>query len=245
MTICKLRKQAEALYASGTNIASIDEKPGIQAIERDGGNLPMKTGSVERQEFNYIRHGTQCLIATLHLGTGEIVEPTIQDTRTEADFVDQIKRVVETDAQSPWIFLCDQLNTHKSSSLVEYVATTIGDTQDLGVKGKTGILKSMPSRMAYLEASSHRIRFLYTPKHCSWLDPIEVWFSILTTHRLKRGNFTSIADLKEKIAAYITYFNEKLARVWDWSAVQNKDILTLINKVKLAEGVLDNVGCAA
>src|ERR1039457_1785675 len=245
MTICKLREQAEALYASGTNIVSIDEKPGIQAIERDGTTLPMKPGSVERQDFNYIRHGTQCLLATLHLGTGQIIEPTIQDTRTEADFVCQIKRIVDTDSGSPWIFLCDQLNTHKSQSLVRYVAKAIEDKQDLGIKGKTGILKDMPSRMAYLEDKSHRIHFVYTPKHCSWLDPIEVWFSILTTHRLKRGNFTSIADLKEKITAYITYFNEKLARVWDWSVVKNKDIQTLINKVKQAEGVLANAGAAA
>lgn len=238
MAICTLRGQAAALYASGANIVSIDEKPGIQAIERDGATLPMKPGNPERREFNYVRHGTQCLLATLHLGTGRIIEPTVQDTRTEADFVGQIKRVVETDDQAPWIFLCDQLNTHKSASLVEYVAKTTGDTQDLGVKGKTGILKSMPSRMAYLENGSHRIRFLYIPKHCSWLDPIEVWFSILTTHRLKRGNFTSVAELKEKIIDYIAYFNEKLARVWDWSVVENKDIQTLINKVKRAEGIM-------
>lgn len=236
--ICKLREQAPSLYASGTNIASIDEKPGIQAIERDGVNLPMKAGCVERREFNYIRHGTQVLIATLHLGTGQLIEPTIQDTRTEADFLEQIERLVKTDEAAPWIFLCDQLNTHKSASLVEYVATAIGDTQDLGVKGKSGILQSMPSRMAYLEDSSHRIRFLYTPKHCSWLDPIEVWFSILTTHRLKRGNFTSIADLKQKLEDYIAYYNQKLAKVWNWSVVKNQDIQNLINKVKQAEGAM-------
>ena len=155
-TICKLREQAESLYASGTNIASIDEKPGIQAIERDGRALLMKPGSPERQEFNYIRHGTQCLIATLHLGTGQIIKPTIQDTRTEADFATQIKRIINTKAQSPWIFLCDQLNTHKSESLVKYVAGAIGDEQDLGKKGKTGICVFRRIRTLIPELSGQR-----------------------------------------------------------------------------------------
>jgi putative transposase len=196
----------------------------------------MKPGSVERQEFNYIRHGTQCLIATIHLGTGQLVEPMVQDTRTEADFAAQIDCLIQTDSQAPWIILCDQLNTHKSESLVRYVAEAIGDTRDLGIKGRAGILKDMPSRMAYLENPDHRIRFMYTPKHCSWLNSIEVWFSILTTHVLKRGNFISIKDLKQKIERYIAYYNEHLARTWNWSVVKNKDIKTLIDKVKQIEG---------
>ena len=138
----------------------------------------MKPGSSERQEFNYVRHGTQCLMATLHLGSGQLIEPTIQDTRTEADFVAQINRLIYTDPVAQWIITLDQLNTHKSESLVKYVAIAIGDEQSLGVKGKTGILKNMASRMAYLEDITHRIRFVYTPKHCSWLNSIEVWFSM-------------------------------------------------------------------
>lgn len=197
----------------------------------------MKPGRVERREFNYIRHGTQCLIATIHLASGQLLEPTIQDTRTEADFVAQIHRLVQTNATAPWVFTLDQLNTHKSETLVRYVAQAIGDDQDLGVKGVSGILKNMPSRMAYLEDNSHRLRFVYTPKHCSWLNSIEVWFSILSTHTLNRGNFTSTQDLQQKITRYIHYYNQHLAKAWGWSVVKNKDIQTLINKVKQIEGV--------
>jgi transposase len=226
------------LFRNGTHLVSIDVKPGMQAIQRDGSTLPMKPGSAERREFNYIRHGTQCLLATLHLGTGQLLAPTIQDTRTEQDFMEQIDRLVQTDPTAPWILLCDQLNTHKSESLVRYVAGAIGDTRDLGVKGKSGILKGMPSRMAYLEDTSHRIRFVYTPKHCSWLNSIEVWFSVLTTHVLKRGNFTSIQDLRNKIGRYIAYYNKHMAKVWNWPVVKNKDIQILINKVKQIEGAM-------
>lgn len=216
---------------------SIDEKTGIQALERDGKTLLMKAGTVERREYNYIRHGTQVLTANLHLGTGKNLTPTINDTRTEQDFVLHIETLIQTDPTAAWIVTLDQLNTHKSEAIVRYIAKAIKDTQELGKKGKNGILNNMASRMAYLEDPSHRIHFVYTPKHCSWLNSIEVWFSILTTHVLKRGNFTSLEDLKKKIQNYIDYYNKQLAKAWKWSAVKTKEIEMLITKVKQAEGV--------
>ena len=177
---------------------------------------------------------------TCHLASGYRSASRTNHPRhpNRTGFYGKIDRLVQTDPTAPWILLCDQLNTHKSESLVRYVAGAIGDTRDLGVKGKSGILKGMPSRMAYLEDTSHRIRFVYTPKHCSWLNSIEVWFSVLTTHVLKRGNFTSIQDLRNKIGRYIAYYNEHMAKVWTWSVVKNKDIQILINKVKQIEGAM-------
>jgi hypothetical protein len=229
----------EQYETKGTNVVSTDEKPGIQALERDGSTLPTKADKVERREFNYIRHGTQVLTNNIHLATGQLIAPTIADTRTEADFVEHIERLIQSDPDAGFIILCDQLNTHKSESLVRLIAQVLGDTQVLGEKGKWGILKSMQTRQAYLSDPHHRIRFVYTPKHCSWLNPIEVWFSILTKHVLNRGNFPSIPDLRQKIQRYVTYYNEHLAKVWKWSAVQTKEIQTLIDKVLRIEGLLD------
>jgi len=218
---------------------SVDEKPGIQALQRDGATLPTMAEKVERREFNYIRHGTQVLTANLDVATGELMSETIADTRTEADFADHIGRLIQSAALSAHlVILCDQLNTHKSESLVRLIARTLGDEQELGKKGKCGILKSMETRQAYLSDHEHRIRFVYTPKHTSWLNPIEVWFSILNKHVLHRGNFTSTEDLKEKIQRYIAYYNQHFAKVWKWSAVKTKEIKTLIRKVMRIAGVL-------
>jgi hypothetical protein len=217
-------------------VVSTDEKPGIQALERDGATLPTKEDKVERREFNYIRHGTQVLTSNIHLATGKLITTTIADTRTEADFVEHIARLIQSDPNAGFIILCDQLNTHKSESLVRFIAKVLEDDQELGKKGKSGILKNMETRQAYLSDPQHRIRFVYTPKHCSWLNSIEVWFSILNRHVLCRGNFTSIQDLTEKIQRSIAYYNEHLARGWKWSCVLTKDIQALIDKVMRIEG---------
>jgi transposase len=234
-----LHATAKEQETKGINVVSVDEKPGIQALERDGVTLPTKAGQVERREFNYIRHGTQVLTSNIHLATGKLLTPTIADTRTEVDFVEHIARLIQSDATTSFVIVCDQLNTHKSESLVRFIAETLGDKQPLGEKGKSGILQSMQTRQAYLSDPSHRIRFVYTPKHCSWLNPIEVWFSILDKHVLNRGNFPSIQDLKQKIQRYIVYYNQHLAKVWKWSCVLTKDIQALIRKVMRIEGVLN------
>lgn len=101
------------------------------------------------------------------------------------DFANHIAQIIATNPNDRWIFVTDQLNTHKSESLVRLVATNCGIDIDLGVKGKSGILHSMKSRAAFLTDTSHRIRFVYTPKHSSWLNQIECWFSILV-RRLQR-----------------------------------------------------------
>ena len=196
------------LEALGCHVVGTDELTGIQALERAAPTKPVRPGCPERREHEYIRHGTLSLIATRNVATGAIVAPALGPTRTEADFAAHIARVVDTDPAAAWLFVADNLNTHQSEALVRLVADRCGLAADLGVKGQSGILRSQASRAAFLADAAHRIAFLYTPKHTSWLNQIELWFGILARRVLKRGDFASLDALRERLLAFIAYFNE-------------------------------------
>jgi transposase len=167
--------------------------------------------------MEYIRHGTQCLIANLEVATGRVIAPSVGPTRTEADFVAHIAQTIATDPAAEWIFIVDHLNTHQSEGLVRLVATLCGIDQNLGSKGTSGILTSMATRMAFLQDASHRIRFVYPPKHTSWMNQVELWFSILVRRLLRRGSFSSVDDLRQRILAFIAYFNQTMAKPFKWT----------------------------
>ena len=179
----------------GTCVVSTDEMTGVQALEhRYPDKLP---GQEAKMEFEYIRHGTTSLIGFFEVATGRIFPPYLNETRGEDDFCEAVRQVVESAPGKNWVFVCDGLNTHKSEALVRYVAEACGIDADLGQKGKTGILKNLQSREGFLHDPSHRIRFVYTPKHCSWMNQIEIWFGIINRKLLKRRSYTSIEEMKD------------------------------------------------
>jgi hypothetical protein len=97
---------------------SLDEMTGIQALERKAPDLPMSHGKIERQEFEYIRHGTQTLIASFDVASGKVIQSTVGDTRTEADYLAHVQQTIATDPNTTkWHLIMDCLNTHQSESL--------------------------------------------------------------------------------------------------------------------------------
>ena len=218
-TVCQTYLEAPALFfQENTHTVSVDEMPGVQALQRIAKTIPMQRGQPVRIEFEYKRHGTLCLTGNWDVVLGQMIAPTIGMTRTEEDFARHIHNTVAIDPASPWVFVVDNLNTHCSESLVRYVARLEKiDENTLGKKGKCGILKSMASRQAFLAKRGHRIRFVYLPKHTSWLNQIEIVFGIVGRRVVRRGNFKSLKALKERLLDFIDYFNHTFAKPFRWT----------------------------
>ena len=203
------------MYQCGELLLCVDEKTSIQALQRKYPGKPVRPGSPELREFEYIRHGTRCLIATLLVATGRVFGD-VSDQRTKADYCAHIERVAsELLRQYPqtrrfhWVM--DNLNTHWSLELCRLFARLSR------VKYEPKELKKGKQRRAFLTDPSHTHVIPYRPKHGSWLNQIELWFSVLARRVLRRGDFHSKEEVTEKILAYIDYYNTYRAHPYRWT----------------------------
>jgi transposase len=211
LAVAQLYLDAPRLYQHGELVFSVDEKTGIQALQRKYPGRAMAPGRPERREFEYIRHGTRCLIASLLVPTGRIVGD-VSARRTSRDFGRHIRHVAEQFPEARrfhWVM--DNLNTHWNLAHCRLMARLSGVAFEPR-KLRTGI-----QRRAFLTDPGHKHVIHYTPKHGSWLNQIEIWFSVLSRRVIRRGNFLSKADLTRKILDYIAYYNQHLAHPYRWT----------------------------
>lgn len=218
-SVCQTYLKASERYRqSGTRTVCVDEMTSLQANERCDKTKPPLPGQTAKEEFNYNRHGTVCLTANWDVVAGQLLAPTLSETRDNDDFAKHIEQTITTDPTASWVIVLDNLNTHCGEPLVRLIADKLEiDPSTLGVPKKHGILKDMQTRRAFLSDLNHRIRFVYLPKHSSWLNQIEIIFGVISRRVMRHGNFTSKGDLIEKLQRFMVYFNQTIARPMNWT----------------------------
>ena len=197
----------------------VDEATGLQANEKRAASLPPQPDQQAKEETQYTRHGTVCLTAAWDVVQGQVAQHQVQETRTDDDFARFIEQTTSSAPKGQWVFVADNLNTHSGEALVRLIARLEGlDETTLGDKKKRrGILGSVQSRQAFWNDPQRRIRFVYTPKHSSWLNQVEVIFGIVKRRGLAGASFKSTAELIARIDRFIAYYNTTFARPMNWT----------------------------
>lgn len=218
--VCQTYLTAPAAFQKArTHTVCTDEMTSLGANERRAATLLPLPGQPGKRECQYTRHGTLSLTGSWDVMLGQMIHTTIGATRNGQDFANHVEQTVQTDPDTDWIFVMDNLNTHYGEEVVRMTARLNGIAEEtLGDKRKQrGILGSTQSRRAFLNDPTHRIRFVFIPKHSSWLNQIEVVFGVISKRVMRHGSFTSTDDLKSKLLAFIEYFNRTFAKPFQWT----------------------------
>jgi len=209
--ICQLYVNAPRLYQQGRLVLCSDEKTGMQVLQRKYPTRLALPGMPEKREFEYVRHGTRCLLATFCVASGEVVWD-LKQTRTAQDWVAHLQQVAQRyPNQKGCDWVVDNLNTHWSLAVCHQVARWEGlpiDERELGTGAQ---------RRAFLSDASHQHVFHFTPIHGSWLNQVEMFFSVLSRRLLKRGDFTSAAEFEERMRRWLDRYNREQAHPYRWT----------------------------
>ena len=175
-------------------------------------------GQIAKEELHSIRHGTVCTTANWDVVTGQILAPTLPETRDNQDFARHIEQTIATDPTVTRIFVRNNLITRCSEPLLHLIADQLGIAPStLSVVRKQAILTNMETRRAFLSGLTQSIRLMYLPEHGSWLNQIDIIFGIINRDVVSHGQFTSKDDLIEKLNRFVTYLKQTIARPVNWT----------------------------
>ena len=209
--ICKLYIEAPMMYQQGRLVICCDEKTGMQALGRPHPTQPAVPGKPERREQDYIRYGTRVLIASFIVPTGELIGD-LGPTRTSVDFATHLSHVAGRFTQiKGFDWVLDNLNTHWSLEVCRVIA------QLCDVSFEAAVLQTGKQRRAFLTDPTHKHVFHFTPIHGSWLNQVELWFSVFGRRFLKRGDFASMADFEARLLRYVEDHNRRHAHPYRWT----------------------------
>jgi transposase len=209
--ICQLYRNASALYQQGRLVLSSDEKTGMQILQRKYATQLAQPGKPEKREFEYIRHGTRVLLTSFVVPTGKVVWK-LGETRTSLDWVSHLRQVREhyPDMRG-YDWIVDNLNTHWSLEVCRLVA------EWCEVPFVAQELRCGAQRRAFLSDPQHKVVFHFTPKHGSWLNQVELFFSVLSRQVLRRGDFASVEQFEARLQAWLEKYNESRAHAYRWT----------------------------
>jgi hypothetical protein len=209
--ICQLYLDAPRSFADGRLVLSSDEKTGMQILQRKYPTRPARPGQIEKREFEYIRHGTRALLTTFCVPTGRVVWD-LGRTRTSTDWVRHLDHVA---AQFPLMkrfdWVVDNLNTHWSLDVCRWVA----DRGGMPCDGKA--LQTGRQRREFLRDPGHKHVFHFTPTHGSWLNQVELFFSVLSRRFSRRGDFANAAAFEDRLHTWLATYNRDHAHPYRWT----------------------------
>src|SRR5499426_1308073 len=209
--LCELYVNALRFYQQGRLVICVDEKTGMQILQRKYPTQPAQPGKPEKREHEYIRHGVRVLIASFVVPTGQVLWH-LGPTRTSEDFAAHLANVVRQLPDMPrYDWVVDNLNTHWSLEVCRLVAAWC----DLPFLPKT--LRRGAQRRAFLSDPTHKHVVHFTPKHGSWLNQVELWFGVLARRFLKRGDFCSVEDFEARLLDYLDVYNTHYAHPYRWT----------------------------
>ena len=209
--ICQLYRQALRFYHEGRLVICADEKTGRPILQRRYPPQPVQSGKPEKREHEYSHHGVRALLASCVVPTGHLVWHLGQ-TRTSADWAAHLANVVhQLPAMQRYDWVVDNLNTHWSLDVCRLVAAWC----DLPFAPKA--LERGVQRRAFLCDPTHKHVFHFTPKHGSWLNQVELWFSVLARRFLKRGDYASAYDFDTRLSDSLEVYNTHHAHPYRWT----------------------------
>jgi transposase len=209
--ICQLYLDAPQMWQRGELVISTDEKTGILIRRRRHPTLPAVPGQPRRVEHEYVRLGSTHLHASFCVPTGQV---SYQLTRTHngEDFAAHLRQAVaEVPRAERYHWVVDNNRTHSTPGVCAVVAELSGI--ELPPTG----LETAKQRRAWLSESGHKHVFHFTPVHGSWLNQVELFFSVLSRKLLRRDDFASKEAFVRRLGQWLEFYNKEWAHPYRWT----------------------------